>query len=181
MDADVVLHPDGEILRQGDGFIRNAVQVGEHGVEAVGDVREGGGVLPVAEGHKGEIQDFVAAVGEENFIPFQSEAPAGLLHQIGALGVGIQLQILCRLRCQPDCLRGGREGGLVGVQLDIAHGFGLLSRGVGHQRGVLFTEKTTHCLSSSVRMRALLAWPVRPSALAKRATSSATAASASRV
>ena len=75
--------------------------------------------------------------------------------------------------------RGG-EGGFIGIEFGVHHVPGLFTGGVRGQGGVLGTEIAAHS-SPSVRIRADLAWAVRPSAVAKVATSWATRARASRV
>ena len=167
MDAHIVLHPKGKVLRQGNRLIGNAVQICEDRIETVGDVRECGGTVPVAEGHEGEIQNFITAVGKENFVFLNAVVFAGRRNQLPALRVGVELKVLRCLRRQLHRQRRGRKRGFVGIQLDVLHLLGLLSRGVGYQGGIFLTEKTAHASSSRVRIRALLAWPVRPSALAK--------------
>ena len=148
VNARVILHMDGKILSQRNGLIGHSVQIRKDGVEAIGNVREHGGVLFVAEGHEGEIQNLVAAVGEKNFVLSNAEQLTGRPHQLPALRVGIELEIFCCLRCQLHRKRGGREWGFVGIELDVAHLFRLFSRHIGHQRGVFFTEIAAHASSS---------------------------------
>ena len=137
------LHIHGEVLLQGDGGIGDLVQVGKDRVKAVGEPRENRAVL--GEGHEGEVQDVVGAVGQEDVLRPAAVEGGQLFPKGGPLGVGVQPQVLDILVSQGrQDLGGGGIGGLVGVQLDVLFVPGLFPGGVGLETGVLGVQKSAH-------------------------------------
>ena len=157
-----------------------AVQLGVYRVEAVADVRE---IRPgAAEGHKGEVQYVVGAVGYEYILPRYPVARRQRVPKPDTNRIGVQLQTFCGFLCVFLCFRRRRERRFVGIEFDQILNPRLFSRGIRGQRGVVGGEKSAHMRSpylSSRRMTALFACAVRPSCLAKYSTSRATRSSAS--
>ena len=133
---------DAEILPQRDGPAVDAVQVGVYRVEAVADVREIGPGR--AEGHEGEVQDVVGAVGHEHGLPLHAVARRQRVPQVGAHRVGVQLQLPCLFPHRLDDAGSRGIGALVGVQLDVLHVPGLFAGGVDLQGPVLIGEVFAH-------------------------------------
>ena len=133
-----------EVLFERDFLVGNAVQLGEDGVEAVGDGGEDQGVILVGKGHEGEVQHLVGAVGEDDLLGCNPVEGGQLVGQLSAGGVGVELE---PSRLGLGCLNhggGGREGRLVGVELDILHIPRLLAGGVGGQLFQPFGEEAAH-------------------------------------
>ena len=160
-----------EVGLQGDLLVGDTVELGEYGVEAVGDGGEHQGVILVGKGHEGKVQNLVRAVGEDDLLGGYPVEGGQLIGQLSAGGVGVELEPSRLGLGRLDHGGGGREGRLVGVELDILHIPGLLPGGVGGQLFQSFGQKAAHDQASSEgsskRTVALLAWAERPSRSAK--------------
>ena len=155
------------------------MELGKHGIKAVADIREGH--APASEGHEGEIQHLVGAVGDEHVLRPHAVKPRQLFFQPLGGGVGVEPQQRHLLAVHGR--RHGWSGGIgrfVGVQFDVLHIPGLLSGGVGLHSPVSLIQETAHRLPS-FRMVTLLPCARRPSFSAKAAILSAAFARASGV
>ena len=104
----VVVHR--EIFLQGDLLVGDAVQLGEDGVEAVGDGGEDQGMILVGEGHEGEVQHLVGAVSEDDLLGSDPVEGGQLVGQFSAGGVGVELEPPRLGLGRLDHGGGGREG-----------------------------------------------------------------------
>ena len=105
----------------------------------------------------GFVQEVVAVASALQFVAPQTDVAielggedAKIIYFKGGLeermtfGIGIQLQIPCRLPRQTLRQGRGREGRFVGVQLDVLSLLRLFPRNIGDQRVIFGTEKTAH-------------------------------------
>ena len=132
----------------------------------------------IAECHEGEIQRLVRTVEKQDLVFRNAKSLRCRCDEGGAGGVRVKLQTLCRFGSILLCLRRRWERGFVGIEFDVGLVPRLFTGDIGGKTCEFTAEKTAHKASPSVRIRALAAWPVRPSAVAKAATSFATSLSA---
>ena len=111
---------------------RDAEQLREHRVKAVGDVGVRHAPALATEGSEGKGQNFVRPIGSQDVLPPQPIAGGDGVRQNAAGGVGVEVQ-LQNLRPGESLDHSGRggEGTFVGVELDILSVRGLLAGSVG--------------------------------------------------
>ena len=143
--------------KQGHLPVVQAVQLGEHRVEAVGHVGKEDLPPRVKKGLEAQGQHLVGAVAHKHVFRPQAVGLRQGLPQNAALRVGVEPQSAVRRR--PDGRQGrrrGRIGVLVGVELDKGLALGLLPRHVGGQAPGPRTPKFLHSVPSSRRIFRML-------------------------
>ena len=144
----------------------------QHGIEAIGDIIEGKGMLRVPVGHHDEAEGLVRAVGQQHVFRLNPIYRRQPLAHGQAFRIGIQMAAARFGGGRLSHPGRGRIGGFVGVQLDILHILGLFPRNIGRQPAMPGAEEAAHGCPSpfSWRDRTLRAWASRPSDRANSAT-----------
>ena len=140
----VLLRADGEVLLQRNLLEGDAVQLGQHPVEPAGDLREGGGVVAVAEGHEGEVQDRAGAARHQHLLRCHVAQLRDAGRQPRTLRVRVEVQHIRGLGGVLHGPGGRGERRLVRIELKVFSIPRLFARNVGHEALILRAEKTAH-------------------------------------